>query len=288
MIDPDETLQDPAGQFTRHYNRSSFMFEHGLAGNPLFDLPSLIALSHRLPVGPDFAYWSNGAVAIDDRWEAGARADRSLSETLENIGHNNSLVILKHVEQDALFAPLLRDFLVRVVDLAGPRMRDDVIVGEVLILVSSPDRLTAYHIDAEVNYLIQITGDKIAHVFPPNDPTIVTDVEMERFHAGDFNGAAYRVASQTRATSYDLKSGRGLHIPTHAPHWVQNGTNISVALSVNYELRSVLRQAKLLGVNRWLRRLRLAPRRPGTSALGDRFKLSLAHALTIIRCLLRM
>lgn len=283
MTDSGATLQDPNGQFVRNYNRSSFMFEHGLAGNPLFDLPSLIALSHRLPVGPDFAYWSNGAIAIDDRWEAGSKAGPSLQETLENIGHNNSLVILKHVEQDSVFAPLMNDFLARVVDLTGPRMRDDMIVGEVLILVSSPDRLTAYHIDAEVNYLIQITGDKIAHVFPPNDPAIVTDVELERFHAGDFNGAAYRVGNQASATRYDLKAGRAIHIPTHAPHWVQNGAGISVALSVNYELRSVRRQAKILGVNRWLRRLGLTPRRPGIFAWRDRFKLSLARTFAISR-----
>lgn len=278
-----QILPDPDGQFARHYNRSSFMFEHGLTGNPLFELPSLIALSRRLPVGPEFAYWSNGTIAVDDRWEAGSKARQSLQDTLENIRTNNSLVILKHVEQDPAFAPLLQDFLARVVELTGAPMRDDVIVGEVLILVSSPERLTAYHIDAEVNYLVQITGDKIAHVFPPNDPEIVTDVELERFHAGDFNGAAYRAASQASATTYDLRAGHGIHIPTHAPHWVQNGPGISVALSVNYELRSVARQAKLLGINRWLRRLGLAPRRPGISALGDRLKLSLARVLAARR-----
>lgn len=284
---PDKMLQDPTDLFAKNYNRSSFMFAHGLAGNPVFELPSLVALSRRLPSSPDFVYWSNGPVRIDDRWEAGSRAAQSLQETLENIRDNNSLVIMKHVEEDPVFAPILKPLLAQVIELAGADMREDVIVGEVLILVSSPKRLTAYHIDAEVNYLIQLTGDKIAHVFPPNDPEIVTDVELEQFHAGDFNSAAYRPASQDRATTYDLRAGYGIHIPTHAPHWVQNGDGISVALSVNYELRSVARQAKLLGINRWLRRRGLAPRRPGISVMGDQIKLSLAQAASVAKRLVR-
>lgn len=284
---PDKMLQDPTDLFAKNYNRSSFMFAHGLAGNPVFELSSLVALSRRLPSSPDFVYWSNGPVRIDDRWEAGSRAAQSLQETLENIRDNNSLVIMKHVEEDPVFAPILKPLLAQVIELAGADMREDVIVGEVLILVSSPKRLTAYHIDAEVNYLIQLTGDKIAHVFPPNDPEIVTDVELEQFHAGDFNSAAYRPASQDRATTYDLRAGYGIHIPTHAPHWVQNGDGISVALSVNYELRSVARQAKLLGINRWLRRRGLAPRRPGISVMGDQIKLSLAQAASVAKRLVR-
>ncbi len=43
------TVSDPDGRFRRNYNRVNFMFEHGLSGNPLFELDSLVALTQRLP-----------------------------------------------------------------------------------------------------------------------------------------------------------------------------------------------------------------------------------------------
>ncbi|HLZ67450.1 MAG TPA: hypothetical protein VKQ29_14545 [Aliidongia sp.] len=280
-------LQDPDGQFARNYNRSSFMFEHGFTGNPIFELPSLVELSRRLPDHPLFAYWSNGPVTVNDRWEAGLRARASLQETIANIAENNSLVILKHVEQDPVFAPYFQKFLKQVVDFSGPQMRNDVTVGEVLILISSPNRVTSYHIDAETNYLVQVTGNKTAHIFPHNRPTIVTDVELERFHAGDFNGAVYKQASQEFATTYDLRAGHGIHIPTHAPHWVQNGNNVSVALSVNFELKSVADLSMIYRFNRWLRHAGATPSSPGTHPKRDSAKLAVTKTAIAIKNLVK-
>lgn len=280
-------LQDPHGQFARFYNRSSFMFGHGFTGNPIFELPSLVELSRRLPDHPHFTYWSNGPVSVVDRWEKGLRARSDLQETISNIADNNSLVILKHVEQDPVFAPYFQRFLGLVVEFCGPEMRDDVSVGEVLILISSPNRVTSYHIDAETNFLVQVTGDKIAHVFPHDQRTIVTDAELECFHAGDFNGAVYKQTSQDRATTYDLKAGQGIHIPTHAPHWVQNGDNVSVALSVNFELKSVADLATLYRFNRWLRRVGATPSSPGRHPRRDSAKLAVARTAGAIRNLVK-
>lgn len=42
-------LADPDGQFRRNYNAASFAFPHGLTGNPLFALDSLLALARRTP-----------------------------------------------------------------------------------------------------------------------------------------------------------------------------------------------------------------------------------------------
>jgi len=68
---------------------------------------------------------------------------RPLDETIVNIEHNDSLVILKHTEQDPVYGPLLQQILRRVIDLSGTQMRCDVKVGEVLILISSPNRVTS-------------------------------------------------------------------------------------------------------------------------------------------------
>lgn len=276
-------LSDPQQQFRRHYNRSSFMFRHGFKNHPLFALDSLVALSRRLPAHPDFAYWSNGKVGVADPWEKGSDGRYSLQDTIAHIADNNSLVILKHTEQDPLFGPVLREFLGLVVDHTGAQMRDDVIVGEALILISSPNRVTSYHIDAEVNYLVQVSGDKTFNVFPPNDRRLISDEELERFYTGDFNGAVFKPDLTGDARVYDLRAGCGVHIPVTAPHWVQNGDNVSVAISINYELRSVQRLARLYQLNRKLRNAGLTPETPGASAWRDRLKLAAGESLRAVR-----
>ncbi len=276
---PQALLPEAKGAFARTYNRCPFQFAHGLTGHELFELPSLLALSRRVADQRD-TYWSNGKPRLDDRWERNSEGRLSLEDTVTGIADNNSMVILKHAEQDAVYAPLLRAFLARVVDLAGDVMRQDVVVGEVLILLSSPDRLTPYHMDAEVNYLVQVTGNKTVRVYNQGDRELVTHHERERYFAGDYNSAPYREAKLDEAAVFELTAGTGVHIPVFAPHWVQNHDNVSVALSVNYELRSVKRLERIYHTNRLLRRAKLHPAAPGASGWQDGAKLLLSRAAT--------
>ena len=89
-------------------------------------------------------YWSNGKVAINNRWETGTEGRASLQDTIVNIAHNDSMVILKHTEQDPVYGPVLQDFLTRLVVASGARMRGDVTIGEALILLSSPNRIFSF------------------------------------------------------------------------------------------------------------------------------------------------
>ena len=272
-------IVDPDGAFARHYNRSSFMFPHGIGSGDGFDIPGLAALAERLPQTDEYVYWSNGPVDVTARWEQGRAEKHSLQDTIRNIAHNNSIVILKHTEQDPVLGPILRAFLSEVVDLSGPQMGEDVAVGEALILLASPNRITSYHIDAESNYLVQLVGDKTLNVFDPSDHTLITHEELERFHDGDYNGAVYKPERQADAHVYDLRAGHGVHIPTGAPHWVQNGDNVSIALSINYDLRSVDRMSRLYRFNNRFRRFGARPTAPGVSTWRDRVKLAAASRL---------
>jgi hypothetical protein len=280
------SLTDPEGLFRRNYNRKSFTFAHGLSSSPLFDLDNLLELAKRTPEHHE-PYWSNGKVAVGNRWDAGTGGRMSLPDTIATIAENDSIVILKHTEQDPVYGPVLQDFLGRVVSCAGEQMRSDVIVGETLILISSPNRVTPYHFDGETNFLVQVRGDKWFYVFDHTDPTLVTHEDRERYFVGDISSAVYRQERQKDAIAYDLKAGYGVHVPVAAPHWVQNRNNVSVAISVNYELRSVARMAKIHRLNSRLRRLGLKPTPPGQSSFGDSVKLAAAQALSGMRLVSR-
>jgi hypothetical protein len=279
-------VADPEGRFRRNYNRVNFMFKHGLAGNPLFELPSLVELTRRMPDHGEH-YWSNGRVQVNQTWSEGTAGRQSLQDTIAHIERNDSIVILKHTEQDAVFAPVLQSVLSGIIELCGEQMRSDVTIGEVLILVSSPGRITPYHMDSETNFLLQVTGDKTFHVFDQTDRTLVTDRELEDFFAVSRNCAVYRPERQNDCTKYDLLAGWGVHVPTCAPHWVQNRDNVSVALSVNYELRSVDRLEKLHRFNRRLRKLGLEPAVPAVSGWRDRVKVAAEAGVAAMRAAAR-
>jgi hypothetical protein len=280
-------LHDSDGQFFKQYNGTSFTFHHGLTENPLFDLSSLIEYARRLPADDSLAYWSNGAAKVDDRWDTDRGARRSLLDTIAHIADNDSLVLLKRVEMDAEYGPFLRDLLATIFRLVGPALSSDAIIGRATILIASPRRLTSYHIDADTNFLFQVHGDKKISVFDQTDRTLISDQELERYYSGDLNGATFKESRQQDARTYDLKPGLGVHIPCMAPHWAANSDNVSIALSINFDLYSIARLARIYKLNHRLRSYGLSPTPPGMSWAKDQMKVTAAQGLAAVRSVLR-
>ena len=270
---------DARAAFDAHYNRASFLFSHALHENPLFELPALLELAARRPAEPQYAYWSNGRVGVAHRWDAKVGPRRSLTDTVAHIADNDSLVLLKHVERDAVLGPSIRATCEQVLELSGAQMRADVLEARGTLLIASPGRLTSYHLDADVNFLFQISGDKWLSVFDQGDRTLTSHEELERYYDGDPNGAVFKESRQPEARLYDLHAGLGVHIPSMAPHWAQNREHPSVALSINFDLRSVSRLGRIYHFNCKLRRHGIRPRPPGASAWRDSLKLAALSGL---------
>lgn len=278
---PEPSLSFPTGdallpassEFAAKFNRSDFQFDHGLARHPLFDLPSLVALAKRIPQHRDFLYWQNGRVKVNDRWEANPGKRLTLEETILGIAGNDSLVILKHAEQDAIFGPMLQEILQRIFSFVSPDAQNDIVLGESLIFLNSPRRTTAYHLDLESNFLLQVAGTKFVHVHDCNDRAVTPHEELETFCGGDYNGAVFKPAQAEAAHFYELTPGHGVHFPSTAPHWVENGEDISISININFDLISIHQRLKrIYSLNRLLRRAGVKPSPPGVSTLRDAVK----------------
>lgn len=280
LADPTSSCGDV---FRRSYNCASFMFRHELTDNPLFSQASLLELARRLPDTPRHVYCSNGKVRVDEGWDAGSGPRYSLTDTLAGIETNNSLVLLKHVEEDSVIGPLVREIQREVVELAGPQMRDDIIEGRGTLLIASPQRITSFHVDSDVNFLFQIHGDKQFNVFEHGDPTLTTQEELEKYYLGDLNGVAFKSERQNEAHAYDLRAGFGVHVPCLAAHWAQNLDSPSTALSINFDLKSVTAAGRIHRLNGKLRRHGLRPVPPGVSKWRDRLKLLALQAFRVGR-----
>lgn len=268
-----EASQKPL--FVENFNRSCFMFDHSLHRSSLFDLENLVELAKRLPD----SFFSTTDDSIEDGWRNGSRAPRTLSQTVASMAESNSLVLLKGLAGDPEFGPIFRGVLEEVEEAVGDALRADVSEARATLVLSSPRRVTPYHIDAEVNFLLQLRGEKIVNIFDPNDRTLLTDLELEAFYTGDINAAKYKKERQRDARVFDFTPGTGLHLPILAPHWTLNGESISVAISINCSLHSNARTAKIYKLNKTLRSRGLAPLSPGVSPWRDRVKLAVVDGV---------
>ena len=256
--------------FRDQLNRTSFSFSHLLSDHPLLQLPRLSRLAALVARDPKHFYHMAGEVRMDLGWARSLPA-LPLDECVLRIADLNSWVILKHCEQDPEYLDLMHQCMREFGEASGWEVARETAAWELQVMVTSPHQLTPYHIDNECNFLFQIAGNKTISIFDQTDRSILTDQELEGFWANDQNAAKLKPGSQERAKNYQLSSGKAVHLPVNAPHWVKNGANVSISVSINCELVRD-RAARVFQANYYLRKLGLTPLPPGESALRDTLK----------------
>jgi hypothetical protein len=256
---------DPA-VFRERFNRAEFAFTHRLANHPLFELPRLIELAKSMPAGD--IYYDAGEVRVDQRWDQTPPCLMPVDELLRRIESDGAWILIKRARRDPEYAELLDRGLAEFQELTGGELPTSMMKRDALVFITSPHRITPYHIDRECNFLLQIRGEKVIHIFDRYDREILPEKELERFWTVDNNSAVYKPEYQDRAHVYDLKPGSAVHIPVNAPHWVRNGEGISVSLSVNFQYQDAT-LANIYRTNYLLRKVGMKPRPPGRSKLGD-------------------
>jgi hypothetical protein len=245
------------------FNRRSFEVSHQLSSHPLLQLPKLLELAERtVRSRPQDLYFDMGEVRTGQRWDQIPEAKFSAVEAMQQLESSDAWFLFRHTQNDPAYKELFEDGLREIKELASGNVDSLIRQQDILIFVTSPKRVTPYHIDRECNFLLQISGTKTLHVFDREDKDILPNEEIERFWAVDNNAPVYRPQYQDRATSYQMTPGSGVHIPVNFPHWVQNGDNISVSLSVNFQFLDSMR-ANVYRTNYYLRKLGIVPSMPG-------------------------
>jgi hypothetical protein len=262
---------DPV-QFQEKFNQKSFELKHYLATHPLFQLPKLLELAERtLKARPKEIYYDAGDIKIDQRWDAVPDRPFSAVEAMERIETCGAWFIFRSAQNDPEYRVLLDHGLAEIKEHIGPGIDSQILVEDIIIFVTSPKRVTTYHIDRECNFLLQIKGTKTMYVFDRDDRDVLPEEEIERFWTIDNNAATYKPHLQDRALAYQMAPGLGVHIPVNCPHWLQNDDNVSVSLSVNFQFKDPMR-ANVYRTNFLLRKLGLKPTSPGVSPALDSIK----------------
>ncbi|MBC8645669.1 MAG: cupin-like domain-containing protein [Thermoanaerobaculia bacterium] len=271
---PRRIFEAEPGSFRGQFNRLPFSFSHNLGNHPLFDLPRLTRLCRTLDRIPGRTSFQSANSRVTQGWSVPLPTEvSSAAQAIERIHESGSWVLLKSIQEDPEYAELLRQCLAELQELTGEDLRREITWSDAYVFIASPRAMTPYHIDHESNFLIQIHGEKDVNLFDPSDRSILTEEEIERYYIGEMSAAVYREEVQKKAHVFRLKPGVGVHHPVRAPHWVQNGEDYSVSLSVLFFLRDFDLQARVYQVNHYLRKLHLSPTPPGQSALRDAMKI---------------
>lgn len=259
---------DPVA-FETNFDRRPFLIGHRLVHHPLFALPRLLELARALP--ENCVEYNAGEIPISLEPEKTPRTGLSADETIRRIAECKSWMALKYVENDPDYRELLLSCLAEVKVHSEGRW-PGMIQPQGFIFLSSPGSVTPYHMDPEHNFLLQIRGTKRIYLFDPRDRSILDDEELERFYGGAHRNMQFKEENRNKAWIFDLTPGQGLHFPVTAPHWVENGAEVSVSFSITFRTPDLERRSIIHNVNAWLRRRGLRPSTPGAHPWRDALK----------------
>ncbi len=242
------------------YPEAPVLLAHGLVDHPLLALDALAALAARIrPVDVEY---NRGDLPIGIDPAATPANGLSVAETIRGIEQCGSWMVLKFVEQDPAYRGLLDEILAPLEETVRPAT-GAMLKREAFVFISSPHAVTPFHFDPEHNILLQIRGTKTMTVFPADDETLASGEAHEAFHAGGHRNLVWRDEYAAKGRAFDLAPGKAVHVPVKAPHWVKNGPEVSISLSVTWRSEWSYREEYARAMNALLRRAGLRPAAPG-------------------------
>jgi hypothetical protein len=265
-------LEIDADRLAANFARQPFGVHHHLGDHELLTVEALAQLAEAIPNSSlEHNRADIDAVVADEKVD---HADESPGDVARNIETNRSWMVLKNIEQVPAYSGLLDELLDEVEPLVKGR-EGGMNLREGFVFLSAPNSTTPAHTDHEHNFLLQVRGSKEMNIggFP--------SVEAEQLQVEKMFVAGKRNMDQlpVDATAYDLKPGDGVYVPPNAPHWVINGPEVSVSLSITFRTPVTERGAVVHTVNSRLRRLHLKPRPPGEHLATDKAKFKVHRGL---------
>ncbi|WP_288414579.1 cupin-like domain-containing protein [uncultured Novosphingobium sp.] len=254
--------------FAQAYPEVPHVLAHTLHQHPLLEREALASLAEALPASSVEYNAADQPLGVDGK---PAPTGLPIGETIRRIESSNSWAVLKNVEQHAPYAALLADLLAELTPQIEART-GRMLKTQGFIFISSPGSVTPYHFDPEHNILLQIRGSKVMTQFPAGDPAYAPDTVHETYHTGGGRELQWRDSLLPGGREFALGPGEALFVPVMAPHFVRNGPQASVSLSITWRSEWSFAEADARAFNGLLRRWGLSPASPGRWPAGNRAK----------------
>ncbi|HEX8645142.1 MAG TPA: cupin-like domain-containing protein [Allosphingosinicella sp.] len=245
--------------FHASYPEQPHKLEHDLLGHKLFTLEALAELATRLD--PAHVEYNAGDLPVGIEPDDVPGNGLSIADTIRSIEHCGSWMVLKFVENDRAYRALMEKALAELLPTVEPRT-GAMLKQEAFVFVSSPGAVTPFHFDPEHNVLLQLRGRKTMTIFPAADEAIVAGAAHEAFHQGGHRNLPWRDDFAAVGRPFELAPGEAVYVPVKAPHWVKNGPEVSISLSITWRSEWSYAEADARGMNHVLRRFGLEPAPP--------------------------
>ncbi len=259
---------DARADFAASYPEGPHKLNHNLENHPLLELDALARLGEALPAAS--VEYNRGDVPVGITEKPGTTG-LSIGETIRSIATSNSWAALKNIEQDPGYNGLLMGLLEElrpVIERRTGRMMKP----QGFIFISSPDAVTPYHFDPEHNILLQLRGTKVMTLFPAGQPDYAPDQVHEIYHRGGGRELRWHDTFARDGMPFPLAPGEALYVPVMAPHFVQNGPQPSISLSITWRSEWSFAEADARAFNGLLRKWGFHPRPPGRWPARNRAK----------------
>jgi hypothetical protein len=265
---PPEQIPKTIGQlaFDDAFPGRSVGFIHDLNLDDRLTLASVADLADRLPRRSVIADTAAQPLLVPQGGPPRGALERP-GDVIRDLHNANAWLTLLNVEQDPGMAELMNaqlDQLEAGIVAKQGKMRKR--VG--FVFVSSPNSVTPVHFDIEHSLLMQVSGRKTVSI-GRFESDAVRRHEIDRY----WDGSHGRIETlPPEAAAYTLTPGRAVYIPPGTPHWVHNGPDISLSVTLTYFTAATVRENRIEDFNSHLRRRHMKPREPGRSSTVDTAK----------------
>lgn len=254
--------------FAANYPETPHVLRHHLQRDERFSLDGLAALAEALPATSIEYNRGNQPIGVDGK---PAPSDLSIGETIRKIATSDSWAVLKNIEEVPEYQALLLELLEEIRPVIEQKT-GAMLTPQGYIFISSPNAVTPYHFDPEHNILLQLAGTKTMTQFPAGNPRFAPDEVHESYHLGGPRELPWHDELLAGGTPYSLDPGEAVFVPVMAPHFVRNGPESSISLSITWRSEWSYAEAYARSFNGTLRRIGITPRAPGRWPATNRAK----------------
>jgi len=277
---PPEQVPKTIGQipFDDAFPRRSLGFIHDLPLDDRLTLASVADLADRLPRRSVIADTAAQPLLVPQGGPPRGALERP-GDVIRDLHNANAWLTLLNVEADPGMAEIMNTQLDQLE--AGMIAKQGARQGRMrkrvaFVFVSSPNSVTPVHFDIEHSLLMQVSGSKTVSI-GRWESDAARRHEINRYWDGS-HGRIEAVPPEEAA--YTMTPGRAVYIPPNTPHWVHNGPDISLSVTLTYFTAATVRENRIEDFNSHLRRRHMTPRDPGHSAIVDTAKVCAMGALT--------
>jgi JmjC domain len=278
---PLEQVPNTIGQipFDDAFPARSVGFAHDLYLDDRLTLASVADLADRLPRRSVIADTAAQPLLVPQGGPPRGALQRP-GDVIRELDNANAWLTLLNVEADPGMAEIMNTQLDQLesgmIARQGHR-RGKMHKRVAFVFVSSPNSVTPVHFDIEHSLLMQVSGSKTVSI-----GRWESDAARRREFNRYWNGSHGRIETlQPEEAAYTMTPGRAVYIPPGTPHWVHNGPDISLSVTLTYFTAATVRENRVENFNAHLRRRHMNPREPGRSTAVDTAKVCAMGVWTI-------